>query len=88
MDSPVSVNYRLRDLFRDIDYFDRKIAFCQDHETFDVDSERAAALGKLMKSRARLVKQADDLKKTGATCDPKDLPRSFKDHEAKNAQAA
>lgn len=86
MDSPVVVNYRLRDLFKDIDCFDRKISYCQKYETFESEGERAAALGKLMKSRGRLVKQADDLTKTGATCAAKDLPRSFKD-EAKNEQA-
>jgi len=86
MDSPVVVNYRLRDLFKDIDYFDRKVDYCQKHETFVTEGARTAALGKLLKSRGRLVKQADDLKKTGATCDLKDLPRSFR-NEAKDAQA-
>lgn len=86
MDLPVVVSYTLRDLFKDIDYFDRKLAYCQTHETFVSEGARAAALGKLMKSRARLVKKADVLTDKGAKCDLKDLPRSFR-NEAKDAQA-
>ena len=74
---PVS-KYGLNDLHQEIDLFDRKIAHCQTHETFASEDARAAALQKLVTKRESLVKAATEAVKNGVECDPKYLPRSFK----------
>ena len=40
---PVS-KYELKDLHQEIDFFDRKIAYCKTYETFASEEARAAAL--------------------------------------------
>jgi len=70
--------YELKDLHQQIDLFDRKIAYCQSHESFDSDQARAAALHKLVTKRENLVKTALDAVDRGIECDPRYLPRSFK----------
>lgn len=75
----VSANrYQLQDLHKEIDYFDRKIAYCHDFEKFDSETARASALKKLETKRASLVKVATELTSRGVRCNPKFLPRSFK----------
>jgi len=74
---PVS-KYELKDLHQEIDLFDRKIAYCKAFETFASEEARAAALQKLMTKREGLVKRAVEAVNSGVECDPKYLPRSFK----------
>lgn len=70
----------LKDLHQEIDFFDRKIAYCQNYEKFESEGDRAAALRKLVTKRASLVKAALGMASRGIVCDPKYLPRSFKAH--------
>jgi hypothetical protein len=78
MQSPLASEYQLIDVHKEIDLFDRKIAYCQNYEKFDSEVARASALKKLGTKRASLVKVAEGLASQGITCDPKYLPRSFK----------
>ncbi len=71
--------YALKDLHEDIDLFDRKIAYCQAHERFDSEQARASALQKLVTKRETLVKTALAMASRGVECDPKYLPRSFRE---------
>lgn len=70
--------YELKDLHQEIDFFDRKIAYCQNLEKFETEEERATTLKKLVTKRATLVKTALAMAGRGVECDPKYLPRSFK----------
>lgn len=79
MASPSSASqYQLIAVHKEIDLFDRKIAYCNNHEKFDSEDARASALKKLERKRAMLVKVATDLTSKGMQCDPKYLARSFK----------
>jgi hypothetical protein len=69
--------YELKDLYQEIDLFDRKIAYCQNFENFATDEERASARQKLVTKRGTLVKAALEMAGRGVECDPKYLPRSF-----------
>jgi hypothetical protein len=81
-----SSKYDLRELHQEIDYFDRKIAYCQSYEKFDSEEARAAALRKLETKRLSLVKKAMDAVKVGIECDPKYLPRSLRNTAAIKAE--
>jgi hypothetical protein len=70
--------YELKDLYQEIDLFDRKISYCEKFEKFASDEERAAARQKLVTKRGALVKTALGMADRGVECDPKYLPRSFK----------
>lgn len=70
--------YDLRDLHKEIDFFDRKIAYCRENEKFDSDGERQTALQKLVNRRELLVKAALDAVSRGIESEPEYLPRSFK----------
>jgi hypothetical protein len=70
--------FALNDLHQEIDFFDRKIAYCQQFEQFDSAEERESALRKLASKRGSLVKTALAMAERGVECDPKYLPRSFK----------
>ncbi len=74
--------YALKDLHQEIDFYDRKIAYCQNYETYDSEEARAAALKKLGTKRSTLVKSALSMASRGVVCDPKYLPRSFKEQAA------
>jgi len=69
----------LKELHQTIDLFDRKIAYCQNFEKFDSEHAREAALHKLVTKRESLVKVAMGMASRGIVCDPKYLPRSFKE---------
>jgi hypothetical protein len=69
--------YNLVDLHKEIDLYDRKIAHCKHFESFDLESERESALGKLRRKRQGLVKLAMQFSQQGIQHDPKFLPRSF-----------
>ncbi len=70
--------FALNDLHQEIDLFDRKIAYCQTLEKFDSQDEREFTLRKLVTKRQSLVKTALAMTGRGVECDPKRLPRSFK----------
>lgn len=65
------------DIHKEIDLFDRKIAYCRQFEKFDAESERTSALSKLQKKRLSLVKVAMSFSSQGIEYDPKFLPRSL-----------
>jgi len=71
--------YDLNDLHQEIDFFDRKIAYCRNYEKFDSEQERATAVQKLVTKRGTLVKNALEAVNRGIECDPKYIPRSFKE---------
>jgi hypothetical protein len=77
MKHPAS-KYHLKDLHQEIDYLDRKLAYCRDHEKFDSGQERDTALRKLNLRRGGLVKAAVDLAEKGVEYDPTRLPRSLR----------
>ncbi len=77
--------YALQDLYAEIDLFDRKIAHSQKHASFDSEQERASATEKLVTKREALVKTAIAMASRGVQCDPKYLPRSFKEIGVKAA---
>ncbi len=70
--------FALNDLHQEIDFFDRKIAYCQTLEQFQTQEERESALRKLATKRGSLVKTALAMVERGVECDSKHLPRSFK----------
>lgn len=74
---PASTGH-LDDLHKEIDYFDRKIAYCRDLEKFASETERGSALRKLVTRRETLVKAAAEITALGVQFNPKYLPRSFK----------
>ena len=81
--------YYLEDLYKEIDFYDRKIAHCLTLETYDLPSERTAAVGKLRRQRQALVKIAMKFAGEGVEYDPKRLPRSFvQDGDGKLAEVA
>lgn len=74
--------YELRELHRQIDLYDRKIAACESFEKFDSEMERASSRQKLVNKRERLVKSARVMENLGVEYDPAQLPRSFRSAEA------
>ena len=72
----------LKDLYQEIGFYDRKIAYCQNFEKFDSDEERAKAVEKLTKKRQTLVQSAAAMASAGVECDPSLLPRSLKSAES------
>ena len=70
--------FALNDLHEEIDFFDRKIAYCQTFQKFDSQEERESTLRKLTTKRGTLVKAALAMVERGVECDSKHLPRSFK----------
>jgi hypothetical protein len=70
--------YDLQDLYQEIDFYDRKIAHCRDHEQFACEADRTAQLNKLATKRQTLLKQATELGSHGIVSDPKYLPRSLR----------
>jgi hypothetical protein len=79
MQAPTPNPYYLIDVHKEIDLLDRKIAYCQNFEKFDSEAARGSALKKLATKRTTLVKVAEDMASKGIKCDPKYLPRSFKE---------
>ena len=82
MQAKPASKYELKDLHREIDLFDRKIAHCQSYAKFDSEQDRAAAVHKLETRRQTLVKKALDAVSDGIECDPQYLPRSLKNAAA------
>ncbi len=78
----IADKYVLKDLYQAIDLYDRRIAYCQNYEKFDSDQARSSALHKLVTGREAAVKTALAMAGRGVECDPKYLPRSFKEQAA------
>lgn len=70
--------YHLRDLHAEIDLYDRKIKHCETYERFESESDRAAAVAKLVAKRALLTKNALAMVESGIEYDNSTLPRSLK----------
>ena len=74
--------YRLKDLYQEIGFYDRKIASCQNFEKFDSEEQRSRAVEKLVKKRKTLVQSATAMASAGVECDPNQIPRSMKSAES------
>jgi hypothetical protein len=74
--------YELKELHRQIDLYDRKIAACESFEKFDSEVARASSRQKLVNKRERLVKSARAMESLGVEYDAAQLPRSFKNAAA------
>jgi hypothetical protein len=72
METSLPNKYQLKDLFKEIDFLDRKIAHCQ---AYGPENERVATIAKLMSKRQQLANKAHDLGSAAAGCDPKYLPQ-------------
>jgi hypothetical protein len=70
--------YFLRDLHQEIDLFDRKLAYLDDHMEFASPSDREEAREKLLVKRNSLEKTARALAASGIEFEDKELPRSFR----------
>lgn len=73
--------YALRDLHREIDLLDRKLAHLQKHETFDSAEERTAAVRKLNVRRDQHVVLAQSLIDLGIEYHPSEVPLSIRTPE-------
>ncbi len=87
MKSKSESKYHLRDLHAEIDLYDRKIIHCEKYERFDSESDRAAAVAKLVAKRALLARNAVAMVKSGVECDSTTLPRSFKQAPTSSQEA-
>lgn len=74
--------YAMKDLHQEIDFLDRKMAYCQNQQVFDSEQARASELHKLATKRETLVKTALAMADRGVEFDPKYLPRSFRQSAA------
>ena len=74
--------YHLKDLYQEIGFYDRKIAYRQNLEKFDSAEERLRAVENLTKKRKMLVQSAAAMASAGVECDPRLLPRSLKSAES------
>src|SRR5882757_685801 len=71
--------YYLRDLHSEIDLFDRKLVHLQNHEVFETQELRDAAVRKMTTRRNNLAETARTLAATGIEFLPSELPRSFRE---------
>ncbi|HLI03070.1 MAG TPA: hypothetical protein VKU93_02260 [Terracidiphilus sp.] len=76
--APRHDKYFLRDLHREIDLFDRKLAYLNNYEEFASPRDRDEAEKKLLAKRAPLERTARELAASGVEFADKDLPRSFR----------
>src|SRR5882757_8514205 len=77
--------YYLRDLHSEIDLFDRKLVHLQNHEIFETQELRDAAVRKMTTRRNNLAETARTLAATGIEFLPSELPRSFRESTDKPA---
>lgn len=70
--------YFLRSLHQEIDFYDRKLAYLQQHEIFASSADREEAEKKMIAKRATLAMTARKLAADGVEFNPSDLPRSFR----------
>ena len=70
--------YFLRELHQEIDYYDRKLAYLNEHMVFVNVEQREEAEKKLHAKRSPLERTAKDLAASGVEYDLTELPRSFR----------
>jgi hypothetical protein len=75
---PPTDKYFLRSLHREIDFFDRKLAYLDKYVDFANSADREEAEGKLLQKRAALEKTARELAAAGVEFSEAELPRSFR----------
>ena len=76
--APQHGKYFLRDLHREIDLYDRKLANLNNYVEFASPGDRAEAEQRLLTKRAQLEATARQLVASGVEFEAKDLPRSFR----------
>jgi hypothetical protein len=84
--APLRDKYFLRDLHQEIDFYDRKLAYLDQHIEFASPADRADAAAKLQTKRASLEKAARELAASGVAYNENDLPRSFRAQNEDSAQ--
>lgn len=70
--------YYLRDVHREIAFYDRKLAYLNSHVEFASQADRDEAEKSLLSKRALLEKTARALVASGVEFDEIDLPQSFR----------
>ena len=70
--------YFLRELHKEIDLYDRKLAYLDKFVEFASSIDREEARSKMLAKRAPLEKTALELAASGVEYAEKDLPRSFR----------
>ena len=70
--------YFLRDLHREIDLYDRKLAYLDKFAEFASPADREEAENRLLAKRAPLERTALELAASGVEYEEKDIPRSFR----------
>ena len=76
--APPHGKYFLRDLHREIDLYDRKLAYLNNYVEFASSGERKEAEQRLLAKRAPLEVTARKLAASGVEFEAQDLPRSFR----------
>jgi hypothetical protein len=76
--NPRRDKYFLRDLHREIDLYDRKLAYLNKYVDFATPADREEAEEKMLAKRASLEKAARELAASGVEFDDNELPRSFR----------
>ena len=76
--APPNDKYFLRSLHKEIDFYDRKLAYLSNYMNFANPAEREEAQGKLVQKRAALEKTARELAAGGVEFSETELPRSFR----------
>ena len=76
--APRRDKYFLRDLHREIDLYDRKLAYLDKFVEFPSPADREVAADKLLSKRASLEKAALQLAASGIEFEESELPRSFR----------
>lgn len=76
--APPRNKYFLRDLHREIDLYDRKLAYLDKYAEFATAADREQAQGALLAKRAPLQRTALELAASGVEYQDEDLPRSFR----------
>ncbi|HEY3705558.1 MAG TPA: hypothetical protein VGL22_10885 [Terracidiphilus sp.] len=78
--------YYLRDLHKEIDLYDRKLAYLNTYGEFATTEEREEAEGKMLAKRAPLERTARELAKSGVEFAEDELPRSFRTANVEQAE--
>ncbi len=73
--------YFLRSLHKEIDFYDRQIAYLGKYVEFESVADREGAENKLITKRAALAARAKQLVAEGVEFSPSDLPRSLREAE-------
>ena len=71
--------YFLKSLHKEIDLYDRKIAYLDKFVEFQSSADRTEAESRLLSKRASLAETAKQLVAEGVEFNRADLPRSFRD---------